>query len=138
NSYADKIDMLSTLGTSKFLYNSLRYFGEPSEQDILNAKFILYCKPFEEEQTDNIGLDEAKKYFKKVLDEYGFDCKITVSDQIVSKALVLNSKKTIVLKRGALFSKKSLISLAHHEIGVHMVTTMNSNLQPLKILNLGL
>ncbi len=28
--------------------------------------------------------------------------------------------------------------MVHHEIGVHMVTTMNSNIQPLKIFNLGL
>lgn len=138
NSYADKIDLLSTLGTSKFLYNSLRYFGEPSEKDIKNAKHILYCKPYEEEPIENIGMTEAKKYFQEVLQQYQFDCKITVSDKIVSKALVLNSKKTVVLKKGATFNKKSLISLAHHEIGVHMVTTMNSNLQPLKILNLGL
>ncbi|MDW3060453.1 DUF1704 domain-containing protein, partial [Vibrio sp. 1978] len=29
-SYADKLDQVNTIGTQEFLYNSLRYYGEPS------------------------------------------------------------------------------------------------------------
>lgn len=136
--YCDKVDMLSTLGTDKFLYNSLRYFGEPSEKDIDNARFLLYCKPWEEDDVENVTTEQARKYFKEVLDDYQMDCKVVVSDKIVSKALVLNSKKTVVLKKNAKFSERRLKALAHHEIGVHMVTTMNSRMQPLKVFNLGL
>jgi len=51
---------------------------------------------------------------------------------------VLNQKKKVMLKKDAKFSPKGLRFLAHHEIGVHMVTTMNSNEQPLKVFNIGL
>lgn len=137
--YMDKIDMLSTLGTDKFLYNSLRYFGEPSKKDIDNARFLLYCPPFEStDEVKNITVPEATTFFEQMGREYGFNFKIKVTDKVVSPATVLNAKKTVVLKKGAVFSERSLQSLAHHEIGVHMVTTMNSNLQPLKIFNIGL
>ena len=52
--------------------------------------------------------------------------------------MVLNQSKKVLLKRGARFRPKELSYLVHHEIGVHMVTTMNSNAQPLKVFNLGL
>ncbi len=137
--YMDKIDMLSTLGTDKFLYNSLRYFGEPSEKDIDNARFLLYCPPFEDTHEEkNMSIEDATKFFRELGNEYGFDFKIRVSEKVVSPATVLNAKKTVVLKKGAMFSERSLKSLGHHEIGVHMVTTMNSNLQPLKVFSIGL
>lgn len=137
--YIDKIDMLSTLGTEKFLYNSLRYFGEPSDNEVDNARFLLYCPPFEDTvEEKNMGIKEATDFFNELGDSYGFQFKIKVSDNVVSPATVLNSRKTVLLKRGAKFSERSLKSLGHHEIGVHMVTTMNSNIQSLKLFNLGL
>jgi len=39
--YFDKIDMINTLNSNKFLYNSLRYFGRPSKKDLQNASYIL-------------------------------------------------------------------------------------------------
>jgi hypothetical protein len=41
NAYFDKVDLLANLGTDKFLYNSLRYFGEPSKKDIENELYPL-------------------------------------------------------------------------------------------------
>ncbi|MCB0505215.1 MAG: DUF1704 domain-containing protein, partial [Cyclobacteriaceae bacterium] len=42
------------------------------------------------------------------------------------------------VKPSATFRKKELQALIEHEIGVHMVTTMNSSEQNLKVFNLGL
>lgn len=137
--YMDKVDMLSTLGTPKFLYNSMRYFGEPSLKDVDNARFMLYCPPFEPvDEERSLTVEDASELFYELGKEYGFNFKIKVSERVVSPATVLNAKKTVVLKKGAKFGKRNLASLGHHEIGVHMVTTMNSNLQPLKLVNIGL
>ncbi|UTW62621.1 flavohemoglobin expression-modulating QEGLA motif protein [bacterium SCSIO 12741] len=137
--YMDKIDMLSTLGTSKFKFNSLRYFGEPSAKDIDNARYLLYCPDFQTvEENADLDVEDASDLFRSLGNEYGFEFKIKVSDRVVSPATVLNARKTVVLKKGAQFSQRSLQALGNHEIGVHMVTTMNSNIQPLKIFNVGL
>ncbi|BDD02875.1 flavohemoglobin expression-modulating QEGLA motif protein [Aureibacter tunicatorum] len=138
-SYSDKADLLSSLGTNKFLYNSMRYFGEPTDKDIDNAKFLLYCQELPEfEDEPLLELSEIKEKFIEEGNHYGFSFKIIESSTIPSDALVMNAKKTLVLKKGARFKPSRLTALANHEIGVHMVTTMNGQEQPLKLLKLGL
>lgn len=139
SAYADKVDLLSTLGTEKFLYNSLRYYGEPNAKDLENANFLLYCNElpqFEEERL--LDIDEVTRTFLVEGNKYGFQFKVEVANNIPSDALVINSKKTVYLKKGAQFTPSRINALLNHEIGVHMVTTMNAQLQPLKFLSLGL
>ncbi|NJM16219.1 MAG: DUF1704 domain-containing protein [Bacteroidales bacterium] len=64
NAYADKVDMLANLGTEKFLYNSLRYFGEPSSKDIANANFLMYCNELPQfEAQDYLSIKRSKRHF---------------------------------------------------------------------------
>ncbi|MEO0405006.1 MAG: flavohemoglobin expression-modulating QEGLA motif protein, partial [Bacteroidota bacterium] len=141
NAYVDKVDILGSLGTERFLYSSLRYFGEPNQEDLTNAKYLIHLPDVS--QDDNyperiMDVQDAKRMFKEAFDDYGFKGKIEVSKNLVASAMVINNKKKVMLKKGAKFTPKGLRFLVHHEIGVHMVTTMNSNLQPLKVFNLGL
>lgn len=139
NAFSDKIDMLASLGTERFLYNSLRYFGEPNEADMRNAWFLQHLPPVEEPRMEKkLGVNDAIELFKKSFAEYGFVGKIEVSKHLVADAMVSNSQKKVILKKGATFSEKGLQYLMHHEIGVHMVTTMNCAEQPLKILSIGM
>ena len=138
NSYFDKVDLLANLGTEKFLYNSLRYFGEPSKKDVDNANFVLYCPEFRTENEGEFSELEVAELFRNSTKDYGFNFDIEVSDHIASKALVINSKKKVVVKKGVKFDKRFAKGLIEHEIGVHMVTTMNALNQPLKIFSVGL
>lgn len=138
-SYADKVDLIASIGTENFLYNSLRYFGEPSEKDVANANFLLYCNELEQFQDEEyLSHQEVIESFKSEASYYGFDFKVEVVYNIPSDAQVINSKQTLLLKKGAKFTKSRLNALMNHEIGVHMVTTKNANMQPLKFLSLGL
>lgn len=138
DSYADKIDIIASIGTDKFLYNSLRYFGEPDKNDIKNAEYILHSSSsVDQEEELNLNSSDVFHYFKYVIDKYGFQCKLEISKKIISKVLNLNNKKTLLIRKDAFFSEKSLHALAEHEIGVHMLTTINSRVQPLKIFRLG-
>jgi len=139
DSYADKIDIISSIGTPGFLYNSLRYFGEPDEKDLSNARYLLQCSTVPDGTEEmNLTPEDVKNYFTDVVNAYGFQCRIEISRQIVSKVLILNSKKTIKIRRNARFSEKSLRALSEHEVGVHMLTTINSRLQPVKLFRIGL
>lgn len=139
NAYSDKIDMLSTIGTERFLYASLRYFGEPSEGDLKNAHFLQHLPEMEDSVKEPVlGTDDAIALFQEGFEHYGFDGKIEVTPRLVASAMVMNHQKKVLLKKGATFSPRELRFLVHHEIGVHMVTTMNANLQPLKVFSLGL
>ena len=136
----DKINLLSSIGTDKFLYNSLRYFGRPNKVDIRNAEYILLLPEIKEEniRAQRFGVDKAKEIFEEAFDKYGFKGKIKVDKKSLSTVMVVNSTKTVVLKDGATFSKNELQYLAEHEIGVHMVTTMNATNNKLKIFSVGL
>jgi uncharacterized protein (TIGR02421 family) len=138
DSYADKVEIINSIGTHKFLYNSLRYFGEPSSRDIRNAEYILHLSSsIDRDETESYGPGDALEYFTKIVDEYGFDCKIEISRKVVSKILIINSRNTIRIRKDSTFSEKSLKALSEHEIGVHMLTTANSRVQPLNVFRLG-
>jgi hypothetical protein len=59
SSYIDKVDQYKSIGNDDFLYDSLRYFGEPSEKDIRNAHFILHLP----EQGENDDANNAQVCF---------------------------------------------------------------------------
>ena len=136
--YVDKIDILDSINTEKFLINSLKYFGRPDQADIENAHFLLNLANPDPIVEKSLSTADAIQMFKASFKSYGFNGKIEVSPSITADAMVLNQQKKVLVKKDAHFSQKGLEYLVHHEIGVHMVTTMNSNLQPLKIFNLGL
>ena len=140
SSYFYKIDMLSSLNTTNFLYNSLRYFGRPSKKDIQNANYFLHLPEVagEPKRSPSLGVEEAMVSFQEGLDQYGFQSKMEKSNRVISQVMVLNAKKTIMFRPDAKFTRNQINALVEHEIGVHMVTTMNSNTQKLKIFNLGL
>ena len=135
-SYSDKIGMLSTIGEDKFFYNSLRYFGQPNETDLKDAHFILSC-PNDEKKSKLIDIEEVKDVFEKEIKEYGFKADVEITKNITAEIMVINFKKKVLLKHGAKLSLDSVKALVHHEIGVHMVTTMNALEQPLNIFKLG-
>ena len=140
NSYFDKIDLLGSLNTTKFLYNSLRYFGRPSENDIRNAQYFLHLPEIagEPKRAPSLGTTEAIQTFKESLENYGFNSKIELSNKVISQVMVLNAKKTVLFRPDAKFARAEINALVEHEIGVHMVTTMNSSQQKLQVFNLGL
>ncbi|BBP43968.1 flavohemoglobin expression-modulating QEGLA motif protein [Thiosulfativibrio zosterae] len=138
DTYATKIDLLTTVGTEKFLYNSLRYYGEPSDDDIQMAHFLLYAKPYEESQERTIDAKQAKQHFLAALDDYQIQCKVEVTDKIIASAMVDNGRKTIMINKSMRMNQIEIDALIHHELGVHMVTTMNAEQQDLKVFKLGL
>ena len=135
-SYSDKIDMLNTIGTGKFFFNSLRYFGQPNEIDLRNAHFILNC-PDDTSAPQFMNIEEVKDVFEAEISNYGFDAKVEITKNLTAEIMVLNFDRKVLLKKGTLLSVESVKSLVHHEIGVHMVTTINAVNQPLNIFKLG-
>jgi uncharacterized protein (TIGR02421 family) len=139
NSYADKIDMINCIGTKDFLYTSLRYFGEPNEEDIANSHYLLHIPKFvKKEDEKKVTTEYVEKIMRSTIDEYGFNCDIEVTDNITAAAMVLNNEKKLLLKKSGRFSAYDVKILANHEVGVHMVTTINARTQPLRIFQLGL
>ncbi|WP_411030629.1 flavohemoglobin expression-modulating QEGLA motif protein [Spongiimicrobium sp. 3-5] len=138
--YANMIQCIETIGEEKkFYYNSLRIYGTPTEKDVHNAKFILHYEdePATGDMEKIYTPDEAKAYFEDFAKQYDFPLHIRFSTNIAADAMVSNISRTMLIKKNVKFSKNQLLTLAHHEIGVHLVTTYNGLQQPLKIFSNG-
>lgn len=138
--YSGLIECIQTINQGrKFYFNSLKSFGTPTEKDLENAKFILRftVDDTNEEMLPVYTVHEAKAYFEKFAERYGFTFNIKLSTNISAAAMVLNNNQTLVLKKNHTFSKNQLKVLANHEVGVHLVTTFNALTQPLKVFSNG-
>jgi uncharacterized protein (TIGR02421 family) len=63
---------------------------------------------------------------------------VETSSRLVAAAMVNNARSTLLIRRDARVTRTELQALAHHELGVHMVTTLNGRRQPLRVFSLGL
>ena len=139
--YSGVVRCIETIGEGKnFYYNSLHVFGTPTEQDVENAKFILH---FEEEDSHSekfipkYDTAAARDVFATFGKNYDFEFNIEDSETMSAIAMVLNSKQSLVLNSNHKYSENELAILTNHEIGVHMVTTMNGVSHDLKIFSHG-
>jgi len=138
--YSGLIECIATIGKGKkFYYNSLRSFGTPTEKDVENARFILHF-------TDEIDIEnsiqrfnvaETEKLFREYSKQYDFSYEIKHSDKLSAIAMVLSNDKTLVLNKNYTFSQSDIDILTNHEIGIHMLTTMNAENNKLKIFSHG-
>lgn len=138
--YSNMVQCIETIGQGKrFHYNSLRVYGSPTEKDVQNARFILHFadEPMTGDMEKIYSADEAKAYFEDFAKRYDFPLNIKLSIHIAADAMVNNSSRTLLIKKNVNFSKNQLLTLANHEIGVHLVTTYNGLLQPLQIFSNG-
>jgi len=138
--YSNMVECIETIGEGEpFYFNSLQVYGTPTERDVQNAKFILHFadEPNSEDMEKRFDRHEAKIYFQDFVAQYDFPLNIKFSSHIAAEAMVSNITKTLLIKKNVQFSKNELQTLANHEIGVHLVTTFNGLLQPLKIFSNG-
>ncbi|MGC6430654.1 MAG: flavohemoglobin expression-modulating QEGLA motif protein [Jejuia sp.] len=139
--YSGLIQCIENIGNGRqFYFDSLHCFGTPTENDVDNAKFILH---FEDESLDEerfqpkYSAKDSEVFFKDFSKKYDFSYNIQFSDKISAIAMVLNNVKALVLNTNHTYSDNEIAVLTNHEIGVHMVTTMNGLLHPLKIFSHG-
>lgn len=139
DSYADKAEQLSSIGSERFLYNSLRYYGEPSQADIDNANFLLHCAPLNDEDIpETINAEEIRKAFLDAMHAMNLQGTVKISNRLVAKAMVSGKQKAVLINKNAYTHAQHLQGLIHHELGVHLVTTRNAERQALKLFLLGL
>lgn len=137
DSYIDKIDQFKSIGSGDFLYDSLRYYGEPSEKDIRNAHFVLHLPESaqSEDQETSLNASDIEQLLGDFAIERGYEHVLKKDDSMIANALV--SGTTIKINTNARVSETEAMALAHHEVGVHLVTTLNGRAQPLKLLSMG-
>lgn len=135
-SYADKLDQFRSVGSEQFMYDSLRYYGEPSDKDIRNAQFVLHVPDSLSKSSGNLlNADAIVAQMHEFAQAHGYRYELVVDGSMIANALVSGTK--VKINAAASLGEKEVAALAHHELGVHLVTTLNAQTQPLKVLSLG-
>lgn len=135
-SYVDKLDQYKSIGSPEFLYDSLRYYGEPNDKDIRNANFILHLPDNVDDKNDTLLTANAiVARFESFAKAEGYQYQIKLDDSMIANALV--SGTVVKVNSTSQITETEVNALAHHELGVHLVTTLNGRNQPLRILSLG-
>lgn len=135
-SYVDKIDQFKSIGSQEFLYASLRYFGEPTDKDIRNALFILHLPTQDDSATNLWGADQVSAYLQNFAQQNQYEHSIKIQNGMIANALV--SGTTVKVNQQVNIEELEVKALAHHELGVHLLTTLNARSQPLRLLSLGM
>ncbi len=126
-----EIKMLENLGTTKF--TDIRLYGTPSKTLINKAHNILQKIPRQPLETKPHAATYLKTVFEKELIKYGFTGWIINIKPTVSGVAVSPSKRSIVIKNTAMFSANDIKCLMAHEIGAHIIRTMNGYRQHYEI-----
>lgn len=135
---SEKISLLVKAGRPDFLYESLKYYGEPSQIDEQNARFLLHASGLDNSENTHVTTEELMAQMKLAASEWGMSCKIETSTKLVASAMVSNSRKAVMIAKNLSISTTEAKALVHHELGVHMATTLNAANQRLKVFSLGL
>lgn len=132
------IDLLASRGTDRFLYESLKLYDKPSPNDVMNANYLIQSAGFSDEEKRNLNGKQAIEYFQKELLTIGIGGKIALKRNMAARAMVDSKSRTLFINDKAMFNRNDLSLLKEHEIGVHLLSTMNALEQPLRCLSLGL
>lgn len=138
NGLSEKIDMLVKTGQPDFLYESLRYYGEPSQMDEQNAQFLLHASPLEFADDSRVSSPELLTQMEQAAADWHMTCRVETSNKLVASAMVSNRRRAVLIANNLNLSQTEANALVHHELGVHMATTLNAAKQDLKVFSLGL
>lgn len=137
NEYVTTLDMLASRGTEQFLFNSLKLYGKPDDKDVKNANYIIQSYGRDLSDENLLTTEQVLEYFRNEIKRWGTGGKVILGKNMAARAMVNSVKKSLVINDKAKFNMNDLELLSNHELGVHMLTTMNALSQPLKFLILG-
>jgi uncharacterized protein (TIGR02421 family) len=139
-----QINMLSDIGTYRFLPGSLQVFGGVNPGLRKLASKILRSSATTNKPADPSKMLTARGFFRLAEKEIAFYRKqyasftanVTVRDDIYSGLLVAGGE--LLIGRQSRLAKARADALLQHEVGTHLVTYYNGAAQPLRLLRSGL
>ena len=135
-----RIDMLNSRGSPAFLEGSLELFGRVQEPLRVLAERILLANHPGSPSGPTISGPDLVSRLQAELDSYGpmssaFGAGVQLRDDVAG--LVVENGRLMV-GGDLVLTEAHAEAVAHHEIGVHVLTHINGHAQPLKVLGTGL
>jgi hypothetical protein len=138
------VRMIAARGTRRFYELSRRVYGDPRDRfpdhdvDNLSIARLWASRPRARDEELSFSAEEAAARITEVCNPLlGGHVRVAVRRRLTANAAAGATKVT--LRKGARFSERQVMALAHHEGLWHVLTSMNGYRQPvLPVLGVGL
>jgi uncharacterized protein (TIGR02421 family) len=135
-----QITLLEDRDTSRFVYESLQIYGEPSEGLVVDADELLAKIEVPTPRSGSVTAGGFAEAAQRELDYYssrypGFDSELEVRPDVAD---LMVSHGRLLIPAAASFRGDRVEPLIQHEVGTHVVTYQNGRAQPLQMLAVGL
>lgn len=131
------VDMLARRGSKDFLFESLKQYGEPDAADLANARYLVHF-PVESRPMRPIRAEAAVRRMRATVKLYGQECRVCIGENLSAKAMFSPGRRELQIQQDASFSEGEILALGHHEVGVHLLTTINARSHELKFTRTGM
>lgn len=132
------LKLLENLGTKNITKYSIKIFGRPNYELIEKSNNLIKCKTCNiRKPHGNISSYKALKEFRKIIKDLNIDWQIKRIN-MVANAMVIPSKRMLVINKNSKFSSKQIKRLTAHEIYTHVLRAEFGMRQPYKIFATGL
>lgn len=134
-----KLQLVAARGRPEFLAISRRLYRPPTRTMVRDAQVLSGLPHREEERSLSRG--DLEKALRATLRGYrrqhsSFRCKLRWVDASLADASV--GDEILNIRQEPFYSRRFLLVLEHHEIGIHLVTAQNGDRQKLNIFRGGL
>jgi uncharacterized protein (TIGR02421 family) len=137
------VRMLAARGTRRFYELSKRVYGDPRDRfpdssvDNLAVARLWASRPRARNEDASIPAEEAARRIEAICSPYlGGKVKVLVGARLTANAA--SGATRVTLRRDALFTRRQVHALAHHEGLWHVLTSLNGYAQPvLTVLGVG-
>src|SRR5688572_8802988 len=134
-----KLALVASRGTPRFLPISMRLYPRPTRRMVHDAEVLVSHPRSDEDRCLSPAVVE--KELRAVIRRYrkqnrSFSCNVKMVDSSLAEASISDAQLNI--RKEPRYSKRFLLMLEHHEIGVHLVTAQNGDHQRLNIFRGGL
>jgi uncharacterized protein (TIGR02421 family) len=139
-----QLTALQDLDTEHFRYSSSPLYGQCDAELVSLAEQLLSVLPEEQHGSASkcsVGADRLSQLARREIERYhrqhsDFVARVEISDSIAAGVMVVQNR--LLISRTARVLSSQVEALLHHEVGTHVLTYCNGQLQGLHLMHAGL
>ena len=134
----ETLETLRTHDPALITASTIRQHGLPTLDLVTSAQELLTSLPTHHEER-TISSQMAAEFMERALSQANLhDWKVEISSSMNAGMMVRGSHKQLLIRDDRMFSERELNRLLVHEIGTHIFRKANGQIQPLRLLSIGL
>ena len=132
------LKLIESIGKKSFTKYSIKIYGKPNKELLKTAKKLSsYDDSKIHEPKRRTSTYNAVLKFRKIFKELNIKWEVEEKD-IASKAMVIPSRRRLLIRTNRNFSRREIRRFIVHEIYAHVLRTEFGLIQPYKIFSIGL